>query len=104
MSISPGGRNPLSRSSFDSYPTVCGASAADEPAGIEASEVWRQNRRPPSVELTVIGRSVLFDMNRVPLSAFSGLPPSAGGVKRGSRQVPVHCGDGSILPSAQVSL
>src|SRR5215472_1756392 len=31
----------------------------------------------------------------VPPRAFSGLPPSAGGLKRGSRQVPVHVGGSS---------
>jgi len=45
-----------------------------------------------------------FTMNSVPLSAFSGRPPSAGGLKRGSRQVPVHKGLGSILALACVSL
>src|SRR5437773_8927108 len=42
----------------------------------------------------------------VPDSAFSGRPPSAGGLKRGSRHVPVHVGGsaGSILTFACVSL
>ena len=40
----------------------------------------------------------------VPVSAFSGRPPSAGGLKRGSRQVPVHAGLGSVLASSWVSL
>src|SRR6266550_8761589 len=40
----------------------------------------------------------------VPVSAFSGRPPSAGGLKRGSRHEPVHCGLGSILAPACVSL
>lgn len=40
----------------------------------------------------------------VPVSAFSGRPPSDGGLKRGSRQVPVHNGDGSVLASSAVSL
>src|SRR3954463_12993027 len=31
-------------------------------------------------------------MNMVPVSAFSGRPPSAGGLKRGARHVPVHVG------------
>src|SRR5215217_6562120 len=43
-------------------------------------------------------------MKRVPVRAFSGLPPSAGGLKRGSRQVPVQAGVGSILALAWVSL
>ena len=42
---------------------------------------------------------------RVPVSAFSGFPPSAGGLNRGSRHVPVHVGSaGSIFASAWVSL
>ena len=34
----------------------------------------------------------------------SGRPPSPGGLKRGSRQVPVHSADGSSFVFAQVSL
>ena len=40
----------------------------------------------------------------VPVRAFSGRPPSEGGLKRGSRHVPVHAGSGSIFASARVSL
>ena len=41
----------------------------------------------------------------MPVSAFSGRPPSAGGLKRGSRHVPVQTfGSGSILAPACVSL
>src|SRR5207249_4329954 len=42
----------------------------------------------------------------VPVSAFSGRPPSDGGLNRGSRQVPVHVGGswGSIRAFACVSL
>ena len=36
-------------------------------------------------------------MNSVPVSSFSGRPPSDGGLKRGSRQVPVHAVLGSIF-------
>src|SRR3984893_12035087 len=45
-------------------------------------------------------------MKIVPASAFSGLPPSAGGLKRASRQVPVQVGGsaGSITALACVSL
>src|SRR6266496_1699154 len=45
-------------------------------------------------------------MKRLPERAFSGLPPSAGGLKRGSRQVPVQVGgsNGSSLAFACVSL
>src|SRR5258706_16303357 len=43
---------------------------------------------------------------RVPSSAFSGRPPSAGGLKVGSRQVPVHVGGscGSSTWTSSVSL
>src|SRR5437879_3551974 len=40
-------------------------------------------------------------MNSCPVSALEGLPPSAGGLKRGSIQVPVH--DGGSLGSWGVS-
>jgi len=40
----------------------------------------------------------------VPVSSFSGGPPSEGGLKRVSRQSPVHCGLGSILRPAFDSL
>ena len=45
-------------------------------------------------------------MKIVPVRAFSGRPPSAGGLKRGSRQVPVQVGGswGSIFALACVSL
>ena len=42
----------------------------------------------------------------VPPSWFSGLPPSPGGLKRGSRQVPVHvggsCGSSTLLSSVSL--
>src|SRR2546430_14725758 len=61
--------------------------------------VFRQNRDCASTAGTLIDRSVLsapgpFTMKMVPFRAFSGLPPSAGGLKRGSRHVPVHVGGG----------
>src|SRR4051794_27730066 len=42
----------------------------------------------------------------VPVRAFSGRPPSAGGLNRGSRHVPVHVGEsaGSMTAFACVSL
>src|SRR3954452_9264132 len=42
-------------------------------------------------------------MNSCPVSEFSGRPPSPGGLKRGSRQVPVHA-VGSVGASKCVSL
>src|SRR5687768_12875681 len=45
-------------------------------------------------------------MNSVPVNAFSGRPPSLGGLKRGSRQVPVQIGGscGSMTELLIVSL
>ena len=43
-------------------------------------------------------------MKIVPVIPFSGRPPSAGGLKRGSRHVPVQVGEGSIFAPAWVSL
>ena len=45
-----------------------------------------------------------FTMKMVPVSAFSGRPPSAGGLNLGSRQVPDHSDEGSIFALACVSL
>src|SRR3954469_12396282 len=71
-----------------------------------ATRVLRQNRILPSADPTTMLMAQQFDVKIVPLSAFSGRPPSAGGLKRGSRQVPVQVGGswGSILASACVSL
>ena len=74
--------------------------------GSVATLVLRQNRIFPSGSETVIvvvGPGALTE-NIVPLRAFSGLPPSAGGLKRGSRHVPVQSADGSIFAFACVSL
>ena len=49
-------------------------------------------------------RGSTLTVNRVPVRAFSGRPPSEGGLKRGSRHVPVHAVLGSIFALAQVSL
>ena len=103
---SPAGRKPLSRSTSHSYPTV--SSGPVQTFGVlETSGVLRQKRSCPSAagtstETTLL--RLLFTMNAVPLSAFSGLGPS-GLIGRGSRQVPVHTpASGSILASACVSL
>ena len=40
----------------------------------------------------------------VPVKAFSGRPPSFGGLNRGSRQVPVQAVVGSMVSLAWVSL
>ena len=47
-----------------------------------------------------MARSARLAMNRVPVKEFSGVPPSEGGENRPSRQVPVHCADGSTLALA----
>src|SRR5262245_7637371 len=60
---------------------------------IESSPVLRQRRSRPSSWLTCTGRKLQqFTANPVPDIAFSGRPPSAGGLKRGSRHDPVHVG------------
>ncbi len=65
--------------------TVFGASVA--------TLVFRQNRSGPNEAGTVIA-SVRgpFTMKMLPERAFSGRPPSAGGLNRGSRQLPVQVG------------
>src|SRR5262245_9460228 len=76
------------------------------PGGSPARLVFRQNRDLPSGSATVmevIGPGALT-VKIVPLSAFSGRPPSAGGLNRGARQVPVQSADGSIFALAWVSL
>src|SRR5256885_17123186 len=67
--------------------------------------VFLQKRILPSAWGTVMASlRTEFTQKTVPVSAFSGRPPSAGGLKRGSRQVPVQVGGsaGSITPSAFV--
>ncbi len=83
-----------------------------DPESWLATEVPRQKRILPSAAGTVseVAAQPSFDVvqltvNRVPVRAFSGRPPSAGGLKRGSRQVPVQTfGVGSVLAFALVSL
>ena len=72
----------------------------------EATRVPRQKRSALEAPVTLIWVTQQFTLNDVPVSAFSGRPPSAGGLNRGSRQVPVHVGGscGSILALAWVSL
>ncbi len=62
----------------------------------------RQNRILPSAAGTVmLVVAPSLTVKIVPVKAFSGRPPSAGGLKRGSRHVPVHTlGRGSILAPA----
>ncbi len=70
-----------------------------------ATPVVRQNRILPSAagtSIDVVAPSLT--MKIVPLSPFSGRPPSAGGENRGSRHVPVHAASGSIFSPSLVSL
>ena len=72
-------------------PACPGGSVAVWPAASVATDVLRQKRILPSAAGTSIAPvAPSLTMKSVPVSAFSGLPPSAGGLKRGSRQVPVH--------------
>jgi hypothetical protein len=58
-----------------------------------SSPVSRQNRRRPSSADTVRGANTQqLAAYSVPVNAFSGRPPSAGGLNRVSRHVPVHVG------------
>ena len=80
-------------------------SVAVAPAACVATFVLRQKRILPSAagtRIAVVAPSLT--MKSCPVSPFSGRLPSAGGLKRGSRQVPVHALVGSILALAWVSL
>ena len=106
---SPAGRVALSGASSHSYPSVPSLRVAVWPGACEAMLVLRQMRILPSAAGTSIAEVPELTLNIVPVTAFSGRPPSAGGLKRGSRQVPVHTlgspgGPGSILAFAWVSL
>ena len=81
-------------------------SVATCPLPRAATLVLRHKRILPSAAGTVIAysRPVSLFMKIVPESAFSGRLPSAGGEKRGSRQVPVQAGFGSTLALNFVSL
>src|SRR5437667_11663545 len=103
----PAGRNPLSASTSHSEPSTPAGSVATCPGAKDAMLVFLQKRILPSAWGTVMASlRTEFTQKTVPVSAFSGRPPSAGGLKRGSRQVPVQVGGsaGSITLSAFVSL
>ncbi len=71
---------------------------AEVPAARSATLVLRQKRILPSTDGTVIPVvAPSFTVKMVPVKAFSGRSPSAGGVPLGSRQVPVHTFVGSGL-------
>src|SRR5437762_12965617 len=99
----PAGRAPLSRSSFHSYPRVSDINVA-APLVRSATRVLRQNRRPAIEAGTEIADVPELTVQMLPVNAFSGRPPSAGGLKRGSRHVPVHAASGSTFPPKSVSL
>ena len=96
----PAGRAPLSRSSSHSKPSV----PVGERRHLARRRAPRRSvfapeaqlaRRPPGTASASLRTP--FTVKIVPVSAFSGRPPSAGGLKRGSRQVPVHAGVGIDL-------
>src|ERR1700730_9247600 len=103
----PAGRNPLSSSMSHSGPSVPAGSVATWPGASDAMLVLLQKRILPSPWGTVM-ESLRGELTqgRVPLSAFSGRPPSAGGLNRGSRHMPVQVGGsaGSIAAPASDSL
>src|SRR5947207_2174075 len=104
----PGGRNPLSASSSHSYPSVPmpGPSVTLAPGASAATGVLRQIRRLLYCEGTLMSVVPLLTTKNWPVTAFSGRPPSPGGLNRGSRQVPVHVAGlcGSTCASKCVSL
>ena len=74
--------------------------SADDVRGVAPEAHLAVGRR----DLDGVGLDSPLTVKIVPVSAFSGRPPSEGGEKRGSRQVPVHSGEGSILAPSCVSL
>src|SRR5262245_4282048 len=72
-----------------------------------ATRVLRQNGCVLKALVTrIVALVQQLTVKIVPVSAFSGRPPSAGGLNRASRHVPVHVGgsSGSIFALACVSL
>src|SRR5215831_7717020 len=71
-----------------------------------ATGVLRQKRSLAKAAASVSAVEPRLTVKMVPPSWFSGRPPSAGGLNRGSRQLPVHVGGsaGSITALAWVSL
>src|SRR5438067_880457 len=103
-SKTPAGLMPLSTSSFHSYPRDEAASVVAVPGASDATLVLRQKRRRLNSAGTWIAYVQQSTVYRLPVSAFSGHPPSDGGLNLGSRHVPVHDGSGSIFWFACVSL
>ena len=91
---SPAGRDPLSRSSSHSYPSVpvLGLRVSVWLEVRFATAVLRQKRRGAYLPGTLMSEVPPLIVKNWPVSAFCGFPPSVGGLKRGSAQVPVHVG------------
>src|SRR3954469_21762319 len=91
MSIAPDGRKPLSASTSHSYPRLPWKKVAVWPARRDATDVLRQKRRAEYSEPTVSASFAYpLTLYRVPVSAFCGRPPSAGGEYVGSAHEPVQ--------------
>ena len=73
------------------------------PADNDATAVFRHMRSLEYRAGTWMSVVPAFTTKYWPVRAFSGRPPSAGGLKRGSRHVPVH-DTGSVTASKWVSL
>src|SRR3954470_12647718 len=105
----PVGREPLSRSSSHSYPSDSGDKVAT-PEVSAATRVFCHRRRLAIDAGIVIAAEPELTVQIVPVTPFSGRPPSAGGLKRGARHEPVQIGcpapstAGSIFALASVSL
>ena len=87
----PGGRKPLSGLTSHSYPSVPvpGARVSVWPEFRVETAVFRQKRSLAKVPGTLMSDGPELTRKYWPLRLFSGRPASPGGLKRGSRQVPV---------------
>jgi hypothetical protein len=83
---------------------VSSPSVAVSPGSNAATDVPRHRRSLPSAAGTSSAADPALTVKIVPVRAFSGRPPSAGGLKRGSRHDPVQVLVGSIFAFACVSL
>src|SRR5437763_16576608 len=89
----PAGRNPLSTSASHSYPSTPAGSVATCPGASDEMLVFLQKRILPSAWGTVMeSLRTSFTRKLVPLKAFSGQPPAAGGLNRESRHMPAQMG------------
>ncbi len=94
----------MSTSASHSYPMVSLPSVTVWFPVSAATGVPRQKRSLEKLAVMTGSPDPRLTMKIGPSRAFSGLPPSSGGLKRGSRQVPVQTPVGSIWALSSVSL